>query len=151
MTDYPRPRRVNTLLKKLRVIALITVWSAAAGSVAAVVTLLLKAAVVLEGDYARLNIAALGVASLLLAGIGAGTGAVLGPAAAFLLLRHVPLGRALGWTATGTALGAVVGFYAGLRDPSLIAVGVGALIGFVVSVFGLSRTHARRGARPSRG
>ena len=37
-------------------------------------------------------------------------GAVLGPAGGWLLLRHVPLGRAIACTALGTLAGAVLGF-----------------------------------------
>ena len=41
--------------------------------------------------------------------IGAAVGAVLAPFAALVLLRHVPLGRALTATALGTVAGAAVG------------------------------------------
>jgi hypothetical protein len=42
------------------------------------------------------------------AGLGAKLGAVGAPLAGWLLLRRVPLGRALGWTSAGTVLGAVL-------------------------------------------
>jgi hypothetical protein len=41
--------------------------------------------------------------------IGAGYGAVLGPLAAWLLMRHVPLGIAIGGTMLGTLAGGVAG------------------------------------------
>lgn len=40
---------------------------------------------------------------------GARAGAVLGPVAAWLLMRHVPLGRAIGGTALGTLAGGALG------------------------------------------
>lgn len=40
---------------------------------------------------------------------GAALGAVLGPAAGWLVLRSVPLGRAVAWTTLGTAVGAAAG------------------------------------------
>jgi hypothetical protein len=141
MVDYPRARPARTWLKKLRVIAGLIAGSAAAGAVAAVVTLLLKVAIVVGPDYPRLNVPALGVAVLVMAAIGAAMGGVLAPLAALVFLRHVPLGRVLGWTVSSTVAGAAAGFYAGLRDASLLTVGAGALIGFVIGVFGLSRAR----------
>ena len=40
---------------------------------------------------------------------GGALGMVLGPIAAWLLMRHVPIGRALGETALGTAIGSFLG------------------------------------------
>ena len=42
--------------------------------------------------------------------IGAGLGAVGAPAIAWLLLRHVPLGKAVAWSAVGSVLGGVAGW-----------------------------------------
>lgn len=67
---------------------------------------------------------------------GAATGAITGPLFAWALLRHVPLGRAIRWTALGTIAGAVIGeltlpFNPYVRDvPALI---LGGLAGFVIA------------------
>ena len=67
---------------------------------------------------------------------GTVTGALLGPATAWILLRHVPLGRAIGWTASGTIVGAIIGeltfpFNPYVRGiPALI---LGGVAGFVLS------------------
>jgi hypothetical protein len=45
--------------------------------------------------------------------IGAAFGSVLGPLAAWLLMRHVPLGVAIGGTMLGTLAGAVAGLMVG--------------------------------------
>jgi len=52
---------------------------------------------------------------LLLIGVkmGAAFGSVLGPLAAWLLMRHVPLGVAIGGTMLGTLAGAVAGLMVG--------------------------------------
>ena len=57
---------------------------------------------------------------------GAGVGAFLGPAAAWLLMRHVPLGKAIGSTALGTILGSVAGLLLGGPPGSFF----GAFLGF---------------------
>jgi hypothetical protein len=67
------------------------------------------------------------VPSMLLAAAAAGSavGAVLAPAAAWALLRYVPLGRAIGQTALGAVLGATIGLLIGAE-----AAIYGTLIGF---------------------
>jgi hypothetical protein len=47
------------------------------------------------------------------ASFGARVGAVLGPVAAWLLMRHVPLGLAIGGTALGTLAGGALGLLVG--------------------------------------
>jgi hypothetical protein len=47
------------------------------------------------------------------ASFGARAGAVLGPVAAWLLMRHVPLGLAIGGTALGTLAGGALGLLVG--------------------------------------
>src|SRR5215207_8620758 len=49
---------------------------------------------------------------------GATIGAVLAPIAAWTLMRHVPIWRAIVETAVGTAGGVVVGYFAGRLLPS---------------------------------
>ncbi|MEP6493518.1 MAG: hypothetical protein ABJF01_12615 [bacterium] len=67
------------------------------------------------------------------AGVGGALGIVLGPAAAWLLLRDVPLGRALGGATIGTLLGAF----------AFVALPVGpipgALLGFAAACVWLRR------------
>ena len=80
------------------------------------------------------------------AGFGALCGLVGGPLLGWGLLRRVPLGRALVWTAVGTIVGAVGG--EALRSvitpfgPLLPGVLTGAFLGFVAAGIGL-HVHAR--------
>ena len=65
---------------------------------------------------------------------GALFGAVGGPLAAWLLMRRVPIGRAL----TGSVLGAVIGGVVGWTIPATedpMRAMVGALIGYALAVF----------------
>jgi hypothetical protein len=77
---------------------------------------------------------------------GAGLGAVLAPLTAWLLLRHVPIGRAMGFTALGTAAGAGVGLF--LRDVWWLAM---ALLGFVLTAIWLRLTTKVSPAVPDAG
>ncbi|HEY7635556.1 MAG TPA: hypothetical protein VH763_08435 [Gemmatimonadales bacterium] len=96
---------------------------AAVGGVCGVVALSL-----LLGAAGRLPDASLA----LVAGIfGGAVGAVLGPAAGFSILRHVPLGRAIGWTALGAILGGVVG------GPLSMGLLLGPVVGFGVAALAL--------------
>jgi hypothetical protein len=62
--------------------------------------------------------------------VGGVLGVLLGPAAAWLLMRHVPLWLALGGTTLGTTAGGVAGILFGAPGLMVIA----ALTGFAVSV-----------------
>lgn len=65
--------------------------------------------------------------------VGAALGAVLGPLSAWLLMRHVPIGMALGWTALGTLAGAIIGiFVSGLGGALVFGLG-----GFAVAALAL--------------
>lgn len=66
-------------------------------------------------------------------------GALLGPLAAWLLMRHVPLWLAVGGTAAGTITGGVLGLLIGGFSASLEA----ALLGFAVAAVVL-RLRGRR-------
>lgn len=69
---------------------------------------------------------------ILIAGaVGAGFGAVLGPGAAWLLLRRAPLGRALRGATVGTVAGALIG--ATLPPVPLPGPIWGAVAGFVAA------------------
>jgi len=75
----------------------------------------------------------------LAARIGATLGAVLLPLAGWLLMRRVPLGRALTGTVVGTVAGGVLGavlltFLLGIGGPVL-----GAILGFLCAVLSLRR------------
>jgi|GEM_PF-1387627 len=80
--------------------------------------------------------------------VGAALGAVLGPLSAWLLMRHVPIGLAIGGTALGTLAGAVIGLFVNELGGAL-AFGLG---GFAVAALALwimtprgSRAAAARG------
>ncbi len=57
---------------------------------------------------------------------GAVTGAVFAPAMSWLLLRRVPLGRAIAHTAAGAVLGGAIGFFL-----PVLNLGLGAIPGFL--------------------
>ena len=88
-----------------------------------------------------------GSAELLAAGAQAGalTGMVLAPISAWALMRHVPLWRAIGEPALGTALGSI----AGSAIASVIGGGLawsllGAPIGFLVAAVRLRMAYGAR-------
>ena len=125
----------------------------------ALVTLGLIAAGALLGALAGVAAISLGFVSttgitrsdadilLFVAEIGAVLGAALGPAVAWLLLRHVPLGRAL----AGTTLGAVLGGAATWIAQAPFFPLWGALGGFLLAAV-LLRVYAggwRQGSRPA--
>ncbi len=76
---------------------------------------------------------------------GAAAGAILGPPTAWLLLRHVPLGKAVGGTALGallaTVAGAALGLLTGSGDNGLLFY---PLLGFGASSVYLSASTPRR-------
>ena len=74
---------------------------------------------------------------------GAGVGAVLSPIAAWTLMRHVPLWRAIVETAIGTTVGVIVGYFCG----SLLKWGLAAPIGFGVLGFLVAAIRLRLTAR----
>ena len=69
--------------------------------------------------------------------IGAAIGAVVAPLMSWLLLRHVPLGRAILHTAIGTVLGGILGLTLG--NPF-----AGSIVGFGVAAVRLSITAKQR-------
>jgi hypothetical protein len=75
---------------------------------------------------------------------GGGLGAVLGPIAAWLLMRHVPLGLAVGGTTLGTLAGGGIALVV-TGDP-VIAMLYG-MAGFAVSAIGLRLRVPRRERR----
>jgi hypothetical protein len=98
------------------------------------------ASVIAAGVRPNLALPVLGAA------LGCGVlGLVLAPLAAWTLMRHVPLWRALGETALGTALGGVAGYLVPADSwpfpfpfvPPLLF----ALLGFVLAALRLRLTH----------
>lgn len=83
---------------------------------------------------------------------GGPLGAVAAPVVAWLLLRHVSLGRAIGVTALGTVLGGIVaarlvGAF-GLSEAAMLVAIPGALLGFLGSALWLRlRTPTPSAAR----
>ncbi len=77
------------------------------------------------------------------AALGGAMGAVLGPAAAWLLLRHVPLGRAVAFTSAGTLLAALVGMMLGPPFSSFAP-----FVGFALSAAAVRRATPRLAPPP---
>lgn len=89
------------------------------------------------------------IAQLLLsaAGAGAAAGAILFPIGAWVLMREVPLGRALLRTLVPSAAGAALAL--GFFGMTAMVGTVGATIGFALSAWRLRRTAPRAVAAPS--
>ena len=119
-----------------KVAVLITVASTAVGALAGIVTAALLAGVY-GGPDALLERELYAFAG----GVGAGCGAVLGPAAAFGFMRRVPLGRLFGETAAGTVAGGVAGFVLGL---GLVGMVGAAAVGFTAAAARLAWSYRPR-------
>ncbi len=84
------------------------------------------------------------IAEAVAARVGALLGAVLAPTSCWLLMRHVPLWRAILQPTIGTCIGALMGILFGPGEEVGILLGFGgALIGFVVSATWLRFTKSR--------
>jgi hypothetical protein len=71
---------------------------------------------------------------------GAPLGAVLFPAAGWLLMRHVPLGKALLGTSIGTLAGGIAGWFLPIgNDPLARTISLG-VVGFAIAVMLLRRS-----------
>jgi hypothetical protein len=77
------------------------------------------------------------------AAFGAPLGAVLFPLAGWLLMRRVPLGRALLGTAVGTIAGGLVGWFVPVGPDVVARTLVAGVAGFVLAVFALRRSATR--------
>ena len=73
---------------------------------------------------------------------GAPLGAVLFPLAGWLLMRHVPLGRALLGTAAGTVAGGLVGWFVPVGPDRIARTLIAGIVGFVLAVLALRRSAA---------
>ena len=121
--------------RRTLIVATFIVLGAALGALAAVVALTIVMAVV-----ERTLPGVVGV--VLAAGLGAALGAVFGPATLWTILPHVPLGRAIGVTFTGTVLGALAGSI-------LVMPHVGAIVGLFAAAVWLSAQHPKHVGPPS--
>jgi hypothetical protein len=121
-STVPSVRETRISPKRVVVVGLgLVVTGAAIGSVCGVVALSL-----ILGAGGRLPAADVA----LVAGLfGGALGALLGPAAGFSILRHVPLGKAIGWTALGAIVGGLIGvpFAMGLILGPVVGFGAAAL------------------------
>jgi hypothetical protein len=77
------------------------------------------------------------------AGLGAVLGGVAAPAGGWLLLRHVPLGRAMLWSVIGTVAGGVILWTVPLGHDQIGRAIIGAVVGFLAAALVLRRTSAR--------
>ncbi|HEU5183473.1 MAG TPA: hypothetical protein VFU01_02820 [Gemmatimonadaceae bacterium] len=127
------------------VTAALSVVGAVFGAIAGVVALFLSLLVTGSGDLGGATSTVVLYAAL----IGGALGALGAPAAAWLLLRHVPIGRAIFWSGLGATVGGVGGLLATVwlqaGDEIRNAV-LGAIAGFLAAALVL-RLRAPRQAR----
>jgi hypothetical protein len=132
---------MSRIASGLKVTAALAVLGAAVGALLGIVAIAFIA-LVTGGPSALRDSPVLFPAA---ATIGAGAGVVLGPVAAWTLMRHVPIWKAIAGTAAGTTIGFVIGYW--LTQPLHLevswAIGAG-LLGFLVSAVTL-RLRKRRG------
>ena len=88
--------------------------------------------------------------------VGAWTGAVIGmvlaPTTTWGFLRRVPIGKALAYTAIGTAVGAFAGLLIGGLTVEPLSGGlIGSFVGFVVAAIVLRLTTRRAAGAPTEG
>jgi hypothetical protein len=105
--------------------------------------------VLLTSRYGDVILPGVGLLAAVGAGFGALVGSVAGPAVAWGLLRRVPLGKAVLWSAAGTVAGALVGDLVAPLNPytwGMPGVIAGGILGFLVASTAL-RLHALRAAR----
>ncbi|HEY2855961.1 MAG TPA: hypothetical protein VGJ18_24190 [Gemmatimonadaceae bacterium] len=131
--------RILTVTGALAGIGAVT--GAVAGTVVAFLVIVLKQGL---GDALDLQLFEIG------AWFGAPLGATLFPLAGWLLMRRVPIGRALLGTMLGTIVGGLVGWFAPIRgagdivDHTLLC----GLIGFSLAVLLLRRTSVKAEIAP---
>jgi hypothetical protein len=126
--DMTRPVRIMAVTVGL------TLAGAVLGGVAGAVALAIALAVT-EGPAAAADAGVLAFAAYL----GAVLGAVSGPVVAWLLLRHVPLGRVFLGSVAGTVVGGVAGWISTTAFDQIQYAVLGALAGFFTAVVALRR------------
>ena len=130
------PRFGDEVNRTLKVVAGVIVTSTAVGALAGMATVALLA--LAFGATSELLDARIYVFA---GSIGAGCGAILGPAFAFGFLRRVPLGRLFAETGAATVVGAIAGLF--LLPPGIVAtVGAGA-VGFAAAAARLAWRYRR--------
>lgn len=102
----------------------------------------------LDGDVIKFKPADLGLMLQISMFFGGGLGAVLGPFSAWVLMRHVPLGIAVGGTTLGTLASGGLGLLV-TGDP-VFAMLYG-IMGFGISALALRRRYPSRAALPNTG
>ena len=125
-----------------RILAITTglfAFGAAAGAVAGAVVAVLVV-LITEGPRAAFDLELVQVGVF----FGAPLGAVLLPLAGWLLMRRVPLGRAVLWTIVGTILGGLVGWFTPLGSDAVYRSLLSGLAGFALAVLLLRRSTATR-------
>jgi hypothetical protein len=125
------------MTRPLRIIA-VTLGLAVAGGVLGGVAGALGLAIaiaVTEGPAAAADATLLAFAAY----VGAVLGAVSGPVAAWVLLRHVPLGHLFTGSVAGTVIGGVAGWMSTTGFEQIQYSVVGALTGFFVAVIVMRR------------
>jgi hypothetical protein len=129
---------------RMRRIAAVTAGLIVAGAVFGTIAgaLMLTGWLALTGSFTSLDDAAFVLRFSF--DFGGKAGAVLGPIAAWLLMRHVPLGLAVGGTTLGTLVGGVAGLiYTGLPVGSMLF----GVAGFGISAIALRIGYPRREPR----
>jgi hypothetical protein len=122
----------------LAVTAGLSVAGGVLGAVASVIALLLAAALT-EGLPLPLHLDVLAFVAL----FGAVLGMIAAPAGGWLLLRRVPVGRAMLWSVIGTIVGGVVAWAVPLGHDQIGRAVIGAVVGFLAAALVLRRTTTR--------
>jgi hypothetical protein len=119
-------RRQRILVVTLGLIGAGAVFGAVAGGVAVTIAAVLTGGPTLDVDPAFFEFGAY---------VGAPIGAISLPIVAWILLRRIPLGRAIGWSVIGTVAGGVIGFTVLIRTNADAFVGglVSAFLGFLAA------------------
>ena len=126
------------MTRRSRVLA-VSIGLAAGGAIAGALAGVAVAALVaslMQTSRAALDLGLLAIG----AAFGAPLGAVLFPLAGWLLMRRVPLGRALLGTSVGTIAGGVIGWFVPAGSDIIGRTLIAGLIGFAIAVFVLRRS-----------
>lgn len=127
----------------LAITAGLVVFGGAAGAIAGALVAVLAISLSLGPREALdLDLVGFGVS------LGAPLGGVLLPASGWLLMRRVPVGRAMLGTMVGTIAGGVAGWFVPLHIDQFYRTILGGFLGFVVAVIAL-RQLAAAGPQPS--
>jgi hypothetical protein len=127
---------MSKLTRVLAVTAGLVGLGAVAGAFAGGVVGMLVGLIESPGDAAA--------TTLIGAVLGAELGAPLLPIAGWLLMRCVPLGRALGVTMLGTIAGGLLGWFAPVHGDQITRTLWSGVVGFAIAVFLLRRAAARQ-------